>query len=103
MNKSLPISQAQLEGFCTRWRVRELAVFGSFLRDDFGPDSDVDLLVSFDHQTQWSLLDHIRMQAELSELLGRPVDLVSRRAIENSRNPLRKREILGAARCIYAA
>ena len=95
--------QGQLAQFCRRWRVRELALFGSALRDDFGPDSDVDLLVTFSPQAAWSLLDHVRMQTELSELLGYPVDLVSRRAIERSPNPIRKREILSTARTVYAA
>jgi hypothetical protein len=103
MKSPLSISDRQLAEFCARWRVSELALFGSALRDDLAPDSDIDLLVTFAPDARWSLLDHIRMQTELSELLGRPVDLVSRRAIERSSNPLRKREILGAARSIYAA
>ena len=92
-----------MTGFCRRWRIQELALFGSALREDFGADSDVDLLVTFTPEAAWSLLDHIQMQTELSELLGRPVDLVSRRAIEGSANPIRKREILTNARTVYAA
>lgn len=103
MMQALPISQAELADFCGRWKVRNLALFGSALRGDSGPDSDIDLLVTFAPEARWSLLDHIRMQSELSELVGRPVDLVSRRAIENSRNPLRKQEILSTARRVYAA
>ena len=95
--------QGQVAEFCRRWRVWELALFGSALRDDFGPDSDVDLLVTFSPEAAWTLLDHVRMQTELSELLGHPVDLVSRRAIERSPNPIRKREILSTARTVYAA
>ncbi len=102
MNQTLVLSQPQLTHFCRRWRIRELALFGSALREDFGPDSDVDLLVTFAPEAAWSLLDHVRMQAELSELLGRPVDLVSRRAIERSANPIRKREILTSAKTVYA-
>lgn len=92
-----------LAQFCQRWKVAELALFGSVLRDDFGPDSDVDLLVTFAPDADWSLLDHIRMQQELAELLGRSVDLVSKRAIEHSANPLRRREILSNARSVYVA
>ena len=92
-----------IEGFCRRWAVRELALFGSALRADLGPGSDIDLLVTFSPDAEWSLLDHVRMQTELSELLGRPVDLVSRRAIDRSANALRKREILGSAKVVYAA
>ncbi len=81
----------------------ELAVFGSALREDFDANSDVDLLVTFAPDADWSLLDHVKMQHELADLLGRSVDLVSRRAIESSHNPIRKREILGSARTVYAA
>ena len=93
----------ELAQLCQRWKVTELALFGSAARDDLRPDSDIDLLVTFAGDADWSLLDHIRMQQELAELLGRPVDLVSRRAIERSHNPLRRREILGNARTVYAA
>jgi predicted nucleotidyltransferase len=103
MDHVLSIPTAQVAEFCRRWSIRELAVFGSALCDRLAPASDVDLLVTFAPDVRWSLLDHIRMQTELSEMLGRPVDLVSRRAIERSANPLRKREILSAARSIYAA
>ena len=89
--------------FCVKWKITELSVFGSVLRDDFGPDSDLDFLVSFDHETQWSLLDHAQMELDLIEMLGRDVDLVSRRAIESSRNPIRPKKILQTAQTIYAA
>lgn len=92
-----------VSSFCHRWLIRELALFGSALRGPVESDSDIDLLVTFAAEASWSLLDHFQMQAELSELLGRPVDLVSRRAIERSANRLRKREILGSARTVYAA
>jgi predicted nucleotidyltransferase len=103
MRYQWPLSEAELGAFCRRWRIRELALFGSGLRDDFGPQSDLDLLVTFAPDAAWSLLDHVQMQNELSDLVGRPVDLVSRRAIEGSHNPLRQREILGSARSVYVA
>jgi hypothetical protein len=87
--------------FCSRWKIREFALFGSVLRDDFRPDSDVDVLVTFAPDAGWSLLDHVRMQDELSDLFGRSVDVVSRRAVEESRNPYRRREILETAQVIY--
>lgn len=89
-----------LRAFCARWRIRELALFGSALRADFGPASDIDLLASFEEGAGWGLLDHARMQQELADLLGRPVDLVSRRVVERSANPLRRQAILGSARVI---
>jgi hypothetical protein len=89
-----------LRDFCMRWGVVELALFGSALRADFNPASDIDLLVSFAPDTQWSLLDHVQMQEELTAILDRPVDLISRRAIERSANPIRRRAILESAQVI---
>jgi predicted nucleotidyltransferase len=95
--------QSQAIGeFCVRWRIRELAAFGSILRDDFGPNSDVDLLVTFEENAPWDLLDLFAMQDEAASILGRPVDLVSRRGIENAANRIVKAEVLGAAERVYA-
>jgi predicted nucleotidyltransferase len=96
------ISAEQLAAFCERWQITELAAFGSILRADFRPDSDVDLLVTFAPETDWSLLDHVAMELELSDLLGRKVDLVSRRGVEQSHNR-RRTEILESAEPIYVA
>ncbi len=93
----------KLAAFCKKWKIIELSIFGSALREDFGPDSDLDFLASFDPVSKWSLWDHAQMELELVELLGREVDLVSRRGIEQSRNWIRKNEILGTARTVYAA
>lgn len=98
----LPIDDATLAAFCRRWKIAKLELFGSATRDDFGPESDFDLLVTYEPEAEWSLLDTVGIQQELAELLGRPVDLVSRRAIESSRNWIRRREILGSAQPIYA-
>ena len=92
-----------VEGFCRRWKIRTLAIFGSALRDDFGPDSDVDVLVTFELFADWSLLDHMQMQEELEALLGRKVDLVNRRAIERSPNWIRRDAILGSAETVLGA
>jgi predicted nucleotidyltransferase len=99
----LPISREALEAFCRRWMVAELSLFGSALRSDFRPDSDVDLLVTFAPDANWGLLEHVAMEQELSALLGRRVDLVSRRAVERSRNWIRRGAILGSAEPLYAA
>ena len=82
---------------------RGVAVFGSVLRDGFGPDSDIDFLVTFGSDARWSLVDRARMQRELEEIFGRKVDLISRRAIERSENWIRRQEILGTARPYYVA
>ena len=97
------IPSESLAEFCRRWKVAELALFGSALRSDLKPDSDVDILVAFEARAAWSLMDHVRIQDELAELLGRKVDLVSRKGIERSHNYIRRKAILDAAEVIYAA
>jgi len=99
---NLPISltHRKISSFCKSWKVSELALFGSVLRSDFRPNSDIDLLVTFTPDATWSLFDLIQMQEELEDLFGRPVDLVERDTI---RNPFRKRTILGNLQVIYAA
>lgn len=92
--------RSALDDCCQRWRVRELSVFGSALRGDFRPDSDIDLLVSFAPDAPWSLWDLAAMREELIDIFGRPVDLVEREAL---RNPYRKRAILATCETIYAA
>lgn len=95
------IRDDELAAFCRKWRIREFALFGSVLREDFGPGSDVDCLVEFAPDADWSLLDVIRAEQELSTLLGRPVDLVERPVVEQSENWIRRRRILEGARTIY--
>ncbi len=97
------IASKKLAEFCRRWKIVELALFGSALRSDFKPDSDVDLLVTFEADAGWSLMDHVCIQDELTDLLGRKVDLVSRRGIERSHNYIRRKAILDSAEVIYAA
>jgi len=97
------LPQAEISEFCRRWRIAELALFGSALRSDFGPESDLDVLVTFAADADWGLLDHHRMKEELEALLEREVDLLTRRAVEQSRNWLRRREILSTAQVVYAA
>ncbi len=87
--------------FCQRWKIQELALFGSALRKDFGSDSDIDLLVSFDEDADWSLLEHVQMQFELQEMLGRDVDLVNKRALKRSQNWIRREEVLRTASPIF--
>lgn len=87
--------------FCQRWNIQELAVFGSALRADFNPESDIDIIVTFDDDADWSLLDHMRMQQELQDILQREVDLVTKRAVEKSQNWVRRREILSTASVIF--
>lgn len=97
----LPIRRA-LEEFCQKWRIRELALFGSALRDDFRQQSDLDFLVTFADDTRWTLWDVIAAEQELAELFGRPVDLVERSTVEESENWIRRNSILSTARTVYA-
>lgn len=94
------VPKDKISAFCKRWKVVELALFGSVLRADFRPDSDVDVLVTFSKDAQISLFDLVHMQQDLEELFHRPVDIVEKDALEN---PYRRKEILNTARVIYAA
>jgi len=93
----------EIESFCRRWKVTELSLFGSVLREDFRPDSDVDLLVTFASEARWSLFDLVRMEEELQSLLGRKVDLVERKAVERSENYIRRKSILSHLQPVYVA
>ena len=103
MSAQIEIPLEEVKTFCQQWEIVELAFFGSVLRDDFGPDSDVDVLVRFHPETRHTLFDMVTMEEELKRILGRKVDLVSRRGIEMSRNYIRRKAILGSAEVIYAA
>jgi len=99
----IALSQAKVGQFCRKWKITDLALFGSVLREDFRPDSDIDVLVSFEPNARWSLMDVVEMQDELEAILGRKVDLVERRAIERSENYIRRRHILESAEPVYVA
>jgi len=100
---TVAIDRERLAEFCRKWKVRELALFGSVLREDFRPDSDVDVLVEFAPDTHWTLFDLGEMQEDLTGIFGREVDLLSRRGVEMSRNPFRRKAILSSARTIYVS
>lgn len=97
MRTEMTIPTERLEDFCRRWKISELRVFGSALREDFRPDSDLDLLVRFTPDADWSLVNHVAMEEELAGIVGRKVDLVSERAIERSSNWIRRKAILETA------
>ena len=90
-----------LNPFCERWGVSELALFGSVLRGDFGPDSDVDVLVAFLPGVRRGLIDVMRMEEELEQLFGRKADLLTRRGLEVSREPDVRDAILGSSEVVY--
>ncbi len=97
------IPQQKLNALCQQWSIQKLEVFGSALRDDFRPDSDLDLLVTFDQAAQRSAFEHLEVQEALEELFERPVDLVSKRAVEESRNWIRRKAILEHTESIYGS
>lgn len=103
MIKEFNIPKEKIADFCRCWKIIEFALFGSILREDFSPESDIDVLVSFASDARWSLLDHVEMQEELKVIFGRNVDLISKRGIEQSHNPIRRKEILESAEVIYVA
>jgi predicted nucleotidyltransferase len=99
----LKISKENIAEFCRKWKIVELSFFGSVLRDDFRPDSDVDVLVTFAPDGRFSLFDLVHMEDELGKILGRKVDLVERQAIEQSENYIRRRHILNSTETVYVA
>ena len=98
-NIELPIEQ--IKEFCDRWQITEFALFGSVLRDDFRPDSDIDVMVQFHSDAHPTFLSLDEMQEELKTIFKRDVDLVTRKGIETSRNYLRRKAILSSTQVIY--
>lgn len=105
MLKELPVkvSMEKISEFCKKWKVKEFALFGSVLRDDFKPDSDIDVLVDFEQDSGRTLFDLIDMIDELKNIFGRDVDLLTRKAVERSRNYIRRKEILSSAEVVYVS
>ena len=103
LQKNLEMPAEAIAEFCRRWKATEFALFGSVLREDFRPDSDLDVLMTFAPDANWSLFDHVAMQDELKALFRREVDLVSRKGIERSQNYIRRKAILGSAVLIHVA
>lgn len=99
--KNIEIPLKRIHEFCDRWQVIEFALFGSVLREDFRPDSDIDVMVRFDPEAHPTFLSLEKMELELQSIFEREVDLVTREGIETSLNYLRRHEILSSAKVIY--
>ena len=99
-SKKFTLPRKEIEEFCKRWSITEFSVFGSVLRDDFQPDSDIDVLVSIDPNAHIGLFEIAEMKIELEKMFKRPVDFVEKEGLVN---PYRRKEILGTAQVIYAA
>ncbi len=97
------LPQKALIDFCQQWKIKEFFLFGSVLREDFRPDSDIDVMVNFEEDAPWGLLELVRMQRELQALFNREVDLVTKKSIEQSDNWIRRQEILSTAQAVYVA
>jgi predicted nucleotidyltransferase len=100
-NLKINFPMIEIEAFCRRWQISELSVFGSVLRDDFRPDSDVDFLVTFSKSAHRTLFDLAEMDEELAALVGLDVDVVSRAGIERGKYWIRREEILGNAQSVF--
>jgi predicted nucleotidyltransferase len=94
------ILKDKIEDFCKKWKIAEFSLFGSVLRDDFAPDSDIDVLVSFAPGGGITFENRVEMLDELAAIFGREVDLVEKEGI---RNPFRRHEILTTREIVYAA
>jgi predicted nucleotidyltransferase len=98
---TIEIPLEKIADFCDRWQVNEFCLFGSVLRHDFRPDSDIDVLIDFDAEAKPTLFDLVDMEEQLQEIFHRDIDLVTRPGIENSDNYLRRQAILSTAQPIY--
>ena len=101
MNPQISIPSQAIASFCREHGIKGLAIFGSALREDFGPESDIDVLVEFEPDRIPGLLGVAGMEIELSEIFDRGVDLVTHAAVQESRNYIRRRSILESAEVVY--
>jgi hypothetical protein len=100
IKSNIEISLDKIEAFCRKRKIKEFALFGSVLREDFGPDSDIDVLVSSEPGGGITFDNRVEMLDELAEIFGRKVDLVEKEAI---RNQFRRHSILTTKEVVYAA
>lgn len=99
--QNIKLPRQSIQAFCTKWKITELSLFGSVLRDDFRPDSDIDVMVVFHPEANPTLFDLVYMENELKEIFNRDIDLITRKGIASSRNHLRRDAILSSAQVIY--
>ena len=103
INANFDLPVGQIKTLCQRWQISEFALFGSVLRDDFGPTSDIDVLLTFAPQARQGLLTLAQIQHELADLLGREVDILTKASIQQSHNQARRHHILNSAQVFYVA
>jgi len=103
MSSRISIDNEKIADFCRSWKISELDLFGSVIRDDIRQDSDVDVLITFAEDAAYSFFDLVHIQDELSDMLGRNVDLVDRNSVEQSENYIRRKHILSNMERVYVA
>ena len=103
MLKDIKLPIHEIEAFCHKWQINKFALFGSVLRDDFRPDSDIDMMIEFNAQAHPTFAGLDQMENELKLIFNREVDLITRKGIESSQNYIRRNNILSSAQVIYAA
>lgn len=92
----IDLPKEEIAEFCKKWGIHEFSFFGSVLTDDFRPDSDIDILVTFEEDSKHTLFDLVHIEDELKQIFGREVDLLTRRGVEQSRNYIRRKSILSS-------
>ena len=102
MLDQIAMPQDKIAAFCRRWKIQEFSLFGSVLREDFSPESDIDVLVTFKPGVKYGFADLADMESELQAIFGRKVDLGTRRSVEEDPNYLRRKTILSSTKMIYA-
>jgi len=98
---AIPLPMEEIEAFCRKWGVKEFALFGSILREDFDDKSDVDVLITLRDETHRYFGDRLDWEDDLAAVFGRRVDVVTQDGIARGSNPLRREKILGSARTVY--
>lgn len=100
---AIALPEEELITWCDHWKVQELYLFGSVLRDDFQlEDSDIDIMVKFSPEASWGF-EFVSMKQELENLFNRKVDLLTKASVEKSQNWIRRKEILETAKLVYVA
>ncbi|OGQ55371.1 MAG: nucleotidyltransferase [Deltaproteobacteria bacterium RIFCSPLOWO2_02_FULL_53_8] len=99
----IDIPKEKIAEFCKKWQIREFSFFGSVLRDDFRPESDIDVIVDFTPEASHSLFDLVDMTDELKDIFSREVDLLTKRSVEQSRNYIRRKAILSSIEVVYVS
>ena len=103
MDEQISLDREKIRVFCQKWKIVEFSLFGSVLTEEFRPDSDVDVLVRFSDDAPWTIFDMVDLEKELAQIVRREVDVVTRPALERTKNYILRRNILSNLRTYYGA